>query len=208
LPARISWKEQTISCKFGALVCPAVFPRTRPQPRLQHEAACRWMAVTCQWGLQDCSEETPLQDLASHLATKHGHLLRSIGQEEGKSIKLSQVKLIMTRQYNSRVFRFCRVMERQAGQIALDAAVQPSSSSGQSSSSSSVVFSHSLIITISALNNTFLLFLRTTERFREDYDIAVAMLAPPQVGLEIYFYKQFYQHFCPIIRLLTDMAMN
>ena len=43
-----------------------------------------------------------------------------------------------------------------------------------------IIIPHSLIV--SALNNTFLLFLRTAERFREDYDIAVAMLAPPQVA--------------------------
>ena len=43
-----------------------------------------------------------------------------------------------------------------------------------------IIISHILIV--SALNNTFLLFLRTAERFREDYDIAVAMLAPPQVA--------------------------
>ena len=34
----------------------------------------------------------------------------------------------------------------------------------------------------SALGHKFLLFLRTRELLREDYDIAVAMLAPPQVG--------------------------
>ena len=126
LPNRISWKEQTISCKFGALGCPGVFPLSRPQPRLQHEAACKWMGVTCQWG-QDCRDETPLQDLASHLATRHGHLLRSITQEEGSSIKLSQVKSILNQHDDSRVFRFCRVMGRQAGRIALDAAVLLSS---------------------------------------------------------------------------------
>ena len=44
-----------------------------------------------------------------------------------------------------------------------------------------IVIPHILIG--SALNNTFLLFLRTAERFREDYDIAVAMLAPPQLDM-------------------------
>ena len=38
------------------------------------------------------------------------------------------------------------------------------------------------IISISALNNTFLLFLHTDERFRDDYNIAVAMVAPPHVA--------------------------
>jgi hypothetical protein len=125
-PTRISWKEQTISCKYGALGCPKVFPHSRPQPRLQHEAACKWMGVTCQWG-QDCKEETPLQDLASHLTSRHGHLLRSINQEDGRSIKLSQVKFILNRHDDRRVFRFCRVMGRQAGRIAQDAAVLLSS---------------------------------------------------------------------------------
>ena len=82
-------------------------------------------------------------------------------------------------------FRFCPGMERQAGRIVLAVAAQQWSWSGESSSS--VVISHSLII--SALNSTFLLFLRTTERFREDYDIAVAMLAPPQVGLEMILHE-------------------
>jgi hypothetical protein len=126
LPAQIYCNEQTISCKFVALGCPTVFPRSRPQSRLQHEASCRWMGVTCQWG-QDCSQETPLQDLASHLATKHGHLLRSITQEEGRSIKLSQVKFVTGIHDDNRVFRFCRVMGRQAGQIAQDAAALLSS---------------------------------------------------------------------------------
>ena len=44
----------------------------------------------------------------------------------------------------------------------------------------SIIIHHSL--TVSALNNTFLLFLRTAERFREDYDSAVAMLASPHVA--------------------------
>ena len=43
-----------------------------------------------------------------------------------------------------------------------------------------IIIPHGLIVSV--LNNTFLLFLRTAERFREDYDIAVAMLAPPQVA--------------------------
>ena len=38
------------------------------------------------------------------------------------------------------------------------------------------------VIALSALNNTFLLFLHTVERFRDDYNIAVAMVAPPHVA--------------------------
>ena len=37
------------------------------------------------------------------------------------------------------------------------------------------------LIVISAFNHNFLLFCRNSEKFAEDYDIAVTMLAPPQV---------------------------
>ena len=80
--------------------------------------------MTCQWGLQDCSEEIPLQDLTSHLAIKHGDLLKSIRQEEGHSIRFSQVRLIMIRQNDSIVFRIFQGMERQAGRIVPAAAAQ------------------------------------------------------------------------------------
>ena len=44
-------------------------------------------------------------------------------------------------------------------------------------------YSNKLInVIFSALNNKFLLFLHTAERFQDDYNIAVAMVAPPQVA--------------------------
>ena len=60
-------------CKqtFNSLTIPAEL-LTRPKilERAKHLLQIRWG--------QDCREETQLQDLASHLATRHGHLLRSI----------------------------------------------------------------------------------------------------------------------------------
>ena len=82
------------------------------------------MGVTCQWDPQECREEIPLQELAGHLATKHGHLLRRIRQEEGQTVRLSKVRFIMIRQDKAGVFRFNCRMERQAGRIVPAAAAQ------------------------------------------------------------------------------------
>ena len=74
-------------------------------------------------------------------------------------------------------------MEKPAGQIALAAAVLLSSSLGwRILNILSLKWDYDTFPILSALSHTFLLFLRTAERFREDYDIAVAMLASPQVA--------------------------
>ena len=127
-----SCNDQTTPCKFAPLGCPALFARTRPQSRLQHEAACLWTGVVCQWGEQGCRDITPLKDLGHHLATKHGHLLRCVSQEDGGYIKLSQVQhaLLITR-ISRMVHRYYQSQEKHAGQTALVAAVLLLSSSGQ-----------------------------------------------------------------------------
>ena len=163
----------------------------------------------------------------AHLESEHGSRLARVEQEEGRSVKLSQVIIIsftflyfplffMSRGLYSRqnnntfTLRCCLVMARLDGQTIRDAALPVSSWSGSLSPSSwswwwssspggmLLVSNHPQyhdhhhhhcdclllchVFLTSALGQTFLLFLRSTDRLREDYDIAVAMIAPPQVG--------------------------
>ena len=136
------------------------------------------MGVTCQWALH-CREKIPLQDLTSHLATKHSHMLRCITQDQTRSIKLSQVKSYFS--HIHLIENICQVLSGHGDTSWPD-------SSGCCSPSIIMIryvlfiIIYDNVITISALNNTFLLFLHTVERFRDDYNIAVAMVAPPQVA--------------------------
>ena len=128
-----SCNDQTTPCKFAPHGCPALFARTRPQSRLQHEAACQWTGVVCQWGDQGCRDVTPLKNLGNHLTTKHGHLLRCVSQEDGGYIKISQVLYpVLITMASSIVLRYYQSQGRLAGQTALVASVPLPSSSGMS----------------------------------------------------------------------------
>ena len=66
------------------------FSQTRPQLRLQHEATCRHMTVTCHWAGEDtCAAGlVSLKDIEDHLLTEHGDLVAQV-VEDGRVMKMT-----------------------------------------------------------------------------------------------------------------------
>ena len=81
-----------VHCRYQAAGCSLRFSQTRPQLRLQHEATCRHMTVTCHWAGEDtCAPgHVSLKDIEEHLLAEHSDLVAQVEQEGEEAVRLAE----------------------------------------------------------------------------------------------------------------------
>ena len=78
-----------VHCKYHQAGCGLRFSHARPQLRLQHEATCRYMTVTCHWAGDTCrTRQVSLIDIENHLLEEHGHCVIQVDLIKSIYIKI------------------------------------------------------------------------------------------------------------------------
>ena len=171
------------------------FSQTRPQLRLQHEATCRHMTVTCHWAGEDtcAAGDVSLKDIEDHLLADHGDLVAQVDDKCKEMKRDNSICLGGAGGWGGCEAEWGHPDATRGDELAWQPRMLRSKNNHHQVVWHTTFALHGLLSEPiiwtqhnRALGHRFLLFLRSSEKMRDDYDLAVAILGPPQLANRSY----------------------